>query len=673
MEPWERIEELKNLINHHNHLYYEKNEQEITDSEFDRLLRELMRLEENFPLFSTPDSPTKRVGGNVSEAFSKVTHQNVMLSLGNVFDETELSDFCQKLQTNVQKLSPDTFTNFVVEQKIDGLSVSVEYRNGKYFRASTRGDGVVGEDITENVRMIEGLPKRLSEPIEYLEVRGEVYMPFPVFLQINEEAEETGGKSFSNPRNAAAGSLRQLDPAVTAKRHLEIFVFNIQEIQGKSFATHEEALSFLNKEGFTASPGYKVCDSVSSVCEQVRLISSLRGTLPYGIDGAVINVNQLPTRTLLGNTSKYPRWAIAYKYPPEQKKTVVESIQIQVGRTGKLTPVAILKPVFLAGSTVSRATLNNEDYIKEKDIREKDTVIIQKAGDVIPEILSVVFEERPKDAASFLMPLYCPICGAPVVREENAAATRCTGIECPAQLKRNIAHFVSKDALTIDGLGSSLIDLFLENGLISSMADIFSLEEKAEQLISLPGMGKTSVDKLLEAIERAKNCSLERLIVALGIRNVGVVAARTLASRYQSIRDLEKASAEELSAIDEIGAIRAVSIVDFFSAAQTKHLLEQLERKKVRFDGGTDTPMQKQTLLGKIFVLTGTLPNLSRDEAERMILARGGKVSSSVSKKTSYVLAGEKAGSKLEKANALFVPILDEETFYQILEENELT
>ena len=672
MDPWQQIDDLKNKINYHNHLYHEKNSQEISDGEFDAMLRELIRLEAEYPLFATADSPTKRVGGKVLESFGKVTHKNVMLSLGNVFDEEELLDFCRKLSISVEKAIPGSFLDFVVEQKIDGLSVSVEYENGRFFRASTRGDGVVGEDITENMRAIKSLPKVLTETVEHLEIRGEVYMPFPAFLRLNEEAEERGEKVFSNPRNAAAGSLRQLDTQVTAKRELEIFVFNIQEIRGKELSTHSEALAFLRDQGFSASPGYRVCSSFEEIKDSVRFISTLRGTLPYGIDGAVIKVNQLAVRDVLGQTSKSPRWAVAFKYPPERRETLVEGIQIQVGRTGKLTPVALLRPVFLAGSTVSRATLNNEDFIREKDIRVGDTVRIQKAGDVIPEILTVIGDRRPPESIPFVLPDRCPVCGAMVVREENEAASRCTGIDCPAQLQRNMVHFVSKDALNIEGLGPSLIEIFLENKLVESVADLFSLREKRKALIELDRMGDLSAEKLLDAIDRAKNCSLERLLVALGIRHVGVVAARTLASRYAGLRDLQRAEADELSVIDEIGSVRAESITSFFAAEQTKHLLDLLEERGVRFDGGTDTPRLTQTLNGLTFVITGTLTDMTREEAEQRILSRGGKVSSSVSKKTGYLLAGEKAGSKLEKAEILDIPILDQNDFLRLLGEDSL-
>ena len=669
MDPWQRIEELTKQINYHNHLYYVENTQEISDSAFDALLRELIKLEEEFPLFASPNSPTKRVGGVAQERFGKVIHKNVMQSLGNVFGEEELEDFCRKTVAAIQKNDEALSVNFVVEKKIDGLSVSIEYENGKFFRASTRGDGVTGEDITENVRRIKSIPKTLPIPLEYLEVRGEAYMPFPVFLRINAEAEENGEKVFSNPRNAAAGSLRQLDPSVTERRQLEVFVYDILEIRGLSFETHGEELDFLAKEGFAASPGFRVCDTVDEVCEQVRAISKLRGTLEYGIDGAVIKVNQLPSWEILGQTSKAPRWAVAYKYPPEQKETTVESIEVQVGRTGKLTPVANLAPVFLAGSTVARATLNNEDCIRDKDIREGDTVIVQKAGDVIPEIASVVLSKRQPDSVPYVMPVNCPVCGAPVVREENEAASRCTDMDCPAQLRRNITHFVSKDALNIDGLGPAVIDQLLEAKLISGVADLFTLREKRELLLDLDRMGETSVRNLLDAIDAAKTCSLDRLLVALGIRHVGVVAARTLASRYKSLRDLEKAAPEDLSVIEEIGEVRALSISSFFALPRTQLLVDYLEQYGVRFDGGTDAPPLSQTLAGRTFVLTGTLPDLPRDEAEKLILERGGKVSSSVSKKTAYVLFGESAGSKLEKARALDIPLLTQEEFLRMMEE----
>ena len=671
MEPWEKIENLKTKINYHSHLYYDENQQEITDAEFDKLMQELIHLENEFPIFSTADSPTKHVGGTISGRFNKIEHKNIMQSLSNAFSKEEILDYCGKILSAAQK-DNDEQLDFIVEQKIDGLSVSIEYENGILIRASTRGDGVVGEDITNNIKTIKNLPQLITNEVKYLEVRGEVYMPGDFFLEFNRQAVENGEKTFSNPRNAAAGSLRQLNPVITQSRGLHVFIFNIQEISGLDLQTHEQGLQFLKKEGFSVSPGYKVCESPEDVWQQIEIIGKLRGTLNYGIDGAVVKVNQLGYRDVLGQTSKFPRWATAFKYPPEQKETIVENIEIQVGRTGKLTPVAILQPVFLAGSTIARATLNNEDFIKEKDIRIKDIVLIQKAGDIIPEIISVNLSKRPLDTVSYQMPTVCPICGAQVVREENEAASKCTGIECPSQIRRNLIHFVSKDALNIDGLGPAIIDLLLAENLISSVSDLFLLEDKKNELLALERMGETSVKNLLEAIHKAKNCTLERLIVAFGIRHVGVVASRVLAAKYANLRDIQNAQKNELAQIDEIGEIRALSIVQFFSQEQTKVLVDRLESFGVLLDRTTTFFPVSDIFTGKTFVLTGTLPDLTRDQAAEMIRKYGGKVSSSVSSKTHYLLAGEDAGSKLLKAQKLELTILDQDGFYALLEERNI-
>lgn len=667
MEPWERINELKDIILHHNQLYYDKDEPEVSDFEYDKLMKELISLENEYPLYASPDSPTQKVGGHAGERFGKIQHKNIMQSLANAFSESEISDFVTRTIQAVREAGVDSTPDFVVEQKIDGLSVSIEYENGRLARASTRGDGVVGEDITPNILSLRNLPKVLKDHVAFLEVRGEVYMPFDAFMKINELAEATGDKIFSNPRNAAAGSLRQLDPEITASRELEAFIFNIQEITGVTFATHAESLEFLARQGFIASPGYKVCRSKEDIWNAIVDIGESRGSLPYGIDGAVVKLNQIAYRGYLGQTSKVPRWAVAFKYPPEQKQTTLKKIDVQVGRTGKLTPVAILEPVHIAGSTVARATLNNEDYIREKDIREGDTVVIQKAGDVIPAVISVVLDKRPPETPSFVMPSECPVCHAPVVREEGESASRCTGAECPAQLFRHMVHFVSKDALAIDGMGPSVIRTLLEKKLIASVADLFVLDKKRDELLRMDRMGDKSVQNLLDSIARAKDCSLDRLVAALGIRNVGVQAARTLAAHYQSLRDIEKADLFTLAALPDFGLITAQSVIDFFAQEQARHLLSALEKNGVRFDGGNAAAASDNLLDRKTFVLTGTLPTLTRDDASAMIFAHGGKVSASVSKKTDYVLAGEDAGSKLTKAQNLGISILSEEDFLTML------
>lgn len=671
MDAWERINELRKAINYHNQLYYEKDTPEISDFEYDALMNELISLEKEFPLFAAPDSPTLKVGGAALARFGKIEHKNVMQSLANAFSENEITDFVTRVEQAVKDSGEDGAPDFVVEQKIDGLSVSIEYENGQLVRASTRGDGAVGEDITPNVMSLKNLPKTLRDKVPFLEVRGEVYMPFQAFLKINELAELNGDKPFSNPRNAAAGSLRQLDAGITAARELEVFIFSIQEITLKNLATHVQSLEFLAAQGFMASPGYRVCRTQDEIWNAILDIGESRGGLPYGIDGAVVKLNQLAYRSYLGQTSKVPRWAIAFKYPPEQKQTIVNQIDIQVGRTGKLTPVAILQPVHIAGSTVARATLNNEDYIREKDIREGDTVVIQKAGDVIPAVLSVVLEKRPPESRPFSMPQECPVCHAPVVREEGESASRCTGADCPAQLFRHMIHFVSKDALAIDGMGPAVIEALLDKKLIASVADLFTLQDKREDLRGMDRMGEKSIQNLLDSIAKSKKCPLDRLLVALGIRNVGVAAARTLAANYQNLRDVERADLFSLAALPDFGLVTAQSILDYFSQEQTHHLLTALEESGVRFDGGRAVKASDNLLEGKTFVLTGTLPGLTRDEATEMILTHDGKVSTSVSKKTDFVLAGEDAGSKLIKARNLGVVILSEEEFLKMTAPSE--
>ena len=665
MEPWKRIAELRELISRHNRLYYEQDAPEISDFEFDALVRELRSLEEEFPLLADPDSPTRKVGGRASERFAKVTHKNVMLSLENAFSKEEIEEFYERV---IRLVAEDKQSvDFVVEQKIDGLSVSVEYKNGMLIRASTRGDGAVGEDITPNIRYVNGLPDRIDSGIEYLEVRGEVYMPNDAFLKLNDLAQITGDKVFSNPRNAAAGSLRQLDPAITASRNLCIFVFNIQEISGKSFKTHAESLRYLSSLGFNASPGFREARTAEEVWTAIQAIGESRGSLPYGIDGAVVKLNPVELRDRIGQTSKVPRWAIAYKFPPEEKQTELERIDVQVGRTGKLTPVAILKPVHIAGSTVTRATLHNEDFIRQKDIRAGDRIVVRKAGDVIPEVVSVVPGLRSSDSLPFSMPSACPSCGAPVIREEGEAASRCTGPDCPAQLFRSILHFVSKDAFDIGGMGPAIVEGLLEKGLIRRVADIFSLHEKESQLLSLDRMGTTSVANLLNSIGESKDRPMERVIVALGIRNVGIVAARTLAEHYNHLRDIKNASIEELSALPDFGMVTARSVSDFFALEQTAGLLDALEQRGVKLDRKRFSSTPSGVLSGKTFVLTGTLPTMTRDEASEIILKYGGKLSSSVSAKTSFVLAGEQAGSKLAKAQDLGVSIISQDEFMRMV------
>ncbi len=664
MDIWERIDYLRKELEKHNKLYYENDAPVISDFEYDAMLRELEELEEKFPIYALPDSPTKHVGGRVNEKFSKVTHKNLMKSLGDVFSKEEVLDFLKRVRQSVEGED----LSFVVERKIDGLSVSVEYENGRLVRASTRGDGAVGEDITENALTIRNLPKTIDPSISYLEVRGEVYMPFEVFLRVNEQAELEGEKTFANPRNAAAGSLRQLNSKITAERELSIFVFNIQEIRGKEFTEHADTLRFLTSLGFEASPGFIECKTDEEIWSAIEEIGESRGNLSYGIDGAVIKVNEIALRTKLGETAKVPRWAIAYKYPPEEKKTRLLSVEVTVGRTGKLTPVAVLEPVHLAGTTVSKATLNNADFIAEKDVRVGDMVVVRKAGEIIPEIVSVDVSLRPEDAVPFTMPSVCPACGEKVFRSEGEAALRCLNEQCPAQIYRAMMHFVSKDAMNIDGMGPSMINVLLASDLIHDVADIYTLSERKEALRSLDRMGDSSVSNLLSSIEDSKSRPLSRLIAALGIRNVGVVAARALAKAFGSMEKLMQATVLELAALPDFGMITAQSVEEFFAKESNRQLIEKLKQNGVNMVEESSGE-QNSAWAGKVFVLTGTLPNYSRSEASEIILSLGGSVSSSVSKNTSYVLAGEAAGSKLTKAQNLGITILSEEDFNKMVED----
>ncbi|NLU33097.1 MAG: NAD-dependent DNA ligase LigA [Clostridiaceae bacterium] len=658
----ERVRQLRELINYHNYRYYVEDDPEISDYEYDMLYHELVELEQAYPELVTPDSPTRRVGGQADNAFEKVIHQVKMESLNDVFDLGELIDFDRRVR---EALGQDVA--YVVEKKIDGLSVSLEYENGLLVRGSTRGDGLVGEDVTQNLRTIRSIPLRLNrlpgEPdIPYLEVRGEVFMPRRYFLEINRQLEESGQKLFANPRNAAAGSLRQLDPAVTAQRKLDIFVFNVQRVTGRSFRTHSESLEFLKSLGFKITPGYAVCGSIQEVIEEIRVIGESRDSFPFEIDGAVVKVDDLGQRDILGSTSKAPRWAVAYKYPPEMKKTMLKEIVIQVGRTGALTPNAVLEPVRIAGSTVSRATLHNEDFIREKDIREGDTVWIRKAGEIIPEVVEVDFSLRPENSKPFTMPDKCPVCGAPALREENEAIRRCTGIECPARLFRSLVHYASRDAMNIEGLGPALIEMLLEKGFIRGIPDLYRLKERRDELIALERMGEKSVDNLLASIEKSKSNDLSRLIFGLGIRHIGLRAAQLAARHFGCMDRLMEATVEEIQSIEEFGEKMAESLHDFLQQEQTKHTLSLLKEAGVSMV--TDAPASQDGIFkGKTFVLTGTLPGFTRAQATEIIERLGGKVSGSVSRKTDFVLAGDEAGSKLEKAKDLGVRIIDEQEF----------
>ncbi len=652
------MEELVKKIEQHSYDYYVLDNPTITDFEYDKLIHELIDLEEKYPQYKVNNSPTERVGGKVLEGFDTVTHAVPMESLNDAFSKEELENFDTSVRKSIN--NPE----YVVEMKIDGLSVSLEYENGEFIRGSTRGDGVTGEDVTQNLKTIKSIPLRLTENIPYLEVRGEVYMSVSSFVDLNHKREELEQPLFANPRNAAAGSLRQLNSKITAERNLNIFVFNIQQITGKEFSNHIESLNYLKTLGFKVSPTYESFSTINDAYNQIQKIGEMRGELGFDIDGAVIKINDFKQRELLGSTTKAPRWAIAYKYPAEQKQTKLLDITIQVGRTGVLTPTAELEPVRIAGSTVSRATLHNIDNITNKDIRIGDTVIIQKAGDIIPEVVEVVVEKRTGTELPYKMPEKCPVCGTNVIREADEAATRCVNPECPAQKIRNIIHFASKDAMDIDGLGPAIIEQLAELELIKNPADLYYL--KYENLVDIDRMGVKSANNLIKAIENSKNAGLDRVIFALGIRNIGSKAGKILAEKFGDIDTLSEASEEVLTQIEDIGPIMAKSIVNFFSSTGAIDIIQ-----KLRFAGVDLTYTKKTTdnrFEGMTFVLTGTLPTYSRDEASEIIERFGGKTSSSVSKNTTFVIAGEKAGSKLIKAEQLGVKIINEKEFISMTE-----
>ena len=665
MDIEKRISELREFLNYHNHKYYVEDNPEIQDYEYDKYYHELVELEEKYPHLITMDSPTQRVGGQAENAFTKVIHEVKMESLSDVFSIEELYAFDRR----VRDALGNDYVEYIVEKKIDGLSVSLEYENGLFKRGSTRGDGVIGEDVTNNLKTIRSIPMKLSIPegvsLPYLEVRGEVFMAKKDFLVLNERQEAMEQKLFANPRNAAAGSLRQLEPSVTASRKLDIYVFNIQRADGINFATHSEALYFLKKLGFKISPDFKVCNTIEEVITEVHTVGEERGNFSFETDGAVVKINSLAEREILGSTSKAPRWAVAYKYPPEEKKTRLKDIVIQVGRTGALTPNAVLEPVRLAGTTVSRATLHNEDYIKERDIRIGDQVWVRKAGEIIPEILGVDLSARPENTTEFKMPENCPVCGAPAVREEQEAVTRCMGIECPARLFRSLLHFASRDAMNIEGLGPALIEMLLEKGLITGIPDLYTLYNKREELTSLERMGEKSVENLLLSIEKSKENDLSKLLFGLGARHIGKRAAQLVAEYFKTMDAIMAASREDLQKVEEFGEKMAISLESFLKQEQTIHTINLLKEAGVNME--SKIQVQKAGVFaGLTFVLTGTLPTYSRAEATGLIEERGGKVSGSVSKKTSYVLAGEEAGSKLDKAVQLGVKIIDEGTFIKM-------
>ena len=651
-----RIKELTKLLEYHNNLYYNQDEPEISDFEYDKLLRELENLEDAYPSLKSPLSPTNKVGGNAGEKFSPVTHTVPMESLHDSFSHEELCDFDRKVREVTQDVQ------YIVEPKFDGLSVSCEYQNGVFVRGSTRGDGVTGEDVTDNLMTIKSLPKRIENAPQYLEVRGEVYMSFNSFDELIKRQEENEEKPFKNPRNAAAGSLRQKNSKITAQRKLDIFIFNIQQINGVELNSHRQSLDYLAELGFPTS-FYKVCDTIDEVIEEIELIGNMRGTFDYAIDGAVVKVDNFETRTLLGSTAKYPKWAEAYKYPPEEKPTKLLDVEINVGRTGVLTPVGIFEPVLLAGTTVSRATLHNKDFIEEKGICIGDTVIIRKAGEIIPEVLSV--KEHSENAQPFKFPELCPSCQSPVTHDDSEAAIRCTNTDCPAQLMRHLIHFVTRDAMDIDGLGPAVLEQLVEKALVKSPADLYRLT--AEDIISLDRKAEKSANNLISAIEKSKENELYRLVFALGIRNIGLKAAKIICENFLTIDDIMNAKASDFEKIEGFGEIMALSLENYFSLDSTKELIAELKALGLKMKSSTPKA-QGGLFTGKTFVLTGTLPTMTRSEASKIIEQNGGKTSSSVSKKTSYVLAGEDAGSKLTKAQTLGITVISEEEFKLMLE-----
>ncbi len=657
----ERIKELRATLEYHAKKYYDEDKPEITDYEYDMMMNELKSLEKQFPELIDNESLTQKVGGHVKEGFKQVEHEVPLQSLQDVFSYDELRDFDDR----VKKQLHDGGTNlkYVVETKIDGLSMAIEYKDGKFVRAATRGNGLIGEDVSANALTIKSIPKELKEPINII-VRGEVFIGSKEFEKLNEEREVLGQSLFANARNAAAGSLRQLDSKITKTRPLDIFIFNVQKLENNPFNSHYEQLNYLDKLGFNVNPVRILCNNIDEAIEAITKIGEDRENLSFGIDGAVIKVDNLDYREELGTTFKTPRWAIAYKYPPEQKETLLKDIICQVGRTGAITPMAILEPVKVAGSTISKTTLHNEDFIKEKDLKIGDRVIIQKAGDVIPEVVEAVKSKRTGEEKEFIMPKVCPVCGAPTIREDGEAVTRCTGIECSAKALRNIVHFASKEGMEIDGLGYSIIEQLLDRKLINNIADIYSL--KLEDVASLKKNGKKFAQNLIDAIEKSKSNDLFKLITGLGIRHIGAKSAKNLARKFRTMDNLMNASIEELSVQNDVGEITAKSIYEFFREEQSIDLINKLKLAGVNMESleeeNTDNRFE-----GKTFVLTGALSKYSRDEASDIIEKLGGKTSGSVSKKTSYVLAGEDAGSKLTKAQNLGVTVITEEEFEEMI------
>ena len=661
-EAKKRIEELREKTEYYAKKYYDDDNPEISDFEYDMIMVELRNLEKKYPEFQSKESLTQKVGGHVKEGLKKVTHEVPLQSLQDVFSFEEIEEFDDRIKKQAVENGIKE-VKYVVETKIDGLSAALEYKDGKFVRGATRGNGLIGEDVTENLKTVKTIPMELNDKID-ITVRGEVFISKKDFEEMNQEREENEEELFANARNAAAGSLRQLDSKITSKRPLDIYIFNVQKIEGKKFNSHFEELEYLSSLGFNVNPVRIPCNNIEEVKNAINKIGDDREDLTFGIDGAVVKVDDLSFREILGTTIKVPKWAVAYKYPPEKKETILKDIICQVGRTGVITPMAILEPVKVAGSTISKTTLHNEDFIKEKELKIGDTVVIQKAGDVIPEIVEVVKSKRNGTEENFSMPKTCPVCGAPAVREEGEAAIRCTGIECPAKLFRNLVHFVSREAMDISGLGENIIQQLLDNKLIKNIADIYEL--KFEDIASLKKNGKKFAQNLTDAIEKSKENDLSKLITALGIRHVGVKASKTLARKYKNIDNLMNAKYEELSEINDIGPIVANSIASFFEESQTRDLIQRLKENNVNMES-LEEEVQDKRFEGKTFVLTGSLEEFTRGQASDIIEKLGGKTSGTVSKKTDYVLAGSEAGSKLTKAQNLGVQIITEEEFKEMV------
>lgn len=660
MDVKTEIQQLRSELERHNQLYYVNDAPEISDFEYDAMLRRLEDLEAAHPEYFDPNSPTQHVGGYALNTFAQVTHEVPLESLQDVFSFEELHAFGERMDTSLTEAH-----NYVVEPKIDGLSMSLEYENGIFVRGATRGDGAVGEDVTENLRTVRNLPQKLDNAPARLIVRGEVYMSHESFESINAQREVSGESLLANPRNAAAGSIRQQDPKVAASRKLDIIIFNLQLCSDRKFDTHADSLDYLQSLGFPTVP-YQRCDTLQACCDRIDWIGENRGEYPFDIDGAVIKINDLSQRSALGSTAKFPRWAVAYKYPPEKKESIVRQILVQVGRTGVLTPKAVIDPVRLAGTTVTNATLHNQDFIDHLDLRIGDTVLVQKAGEIIPEVLSVNKEKRPEGTVPYKMPLVCPECGAPVERDEDGVALRCTGAECPAQRLRNIVHFASRDAMDIDGLGVSLCEALIKAGLVNTPAELYYLEPQS--VANLERMGRKSAENLMAALEKSKQNGLAKLLCAFGIRQVGQKAGKVLAAHFQNLDELMEATELELMTIPDIGATTAAFIRDWFDSPQSQHQIKLLREAGVSFD--SKEQIVDHRFAGKTFVLTGALERFTRDEASALIEKFGGKTSGSVSKKTSYLLAGENTGSKYTKAVSLGIPVLSEAEFLEMIRED---